>query len=228
MKAVHAHLEGYTAFFRVNWTITASQLTLPCPSYANLLGLISGCSGKVVRPNDTRIGYEFNHTSEGEELEKTNRFRNKNGYLREQEKGQSIMRRQIHFKPTLDLYLTNLDLAEAFRNPVATPTLGRSQDLCWITKVEEVSLTPVPSGKIGSTLISNRLLTGYISPEIVNCVEWFNNDEMGRLRTVGSAGLFQAIPPGTIRQNVTIDNLYHPSNLPAEQDVIYLHEWTTR
>lgn len=144
VEALHVKLEGYTAFFRVVWTITASQMTLPCPPYPTLLGLISTCAGRVETPADTRIGYEFNHASEGEELERTKRFElTQGGYLQQQKKGQGLLYRQVHFKPTLDLYLTNLDLKEAFRNPVATPTLGRSQDLCWITKVEEAPGTMV-------------------------------------------------------------------------------------
>ena len=110
------------------------------------------------------------------------------GHLKEHTKGQGILYRQIHFKPRLDLYLTNLDLADAFRNPVATPCLGRSQDLCWITKVEEVELTPVKSGKIGSTMISSKFIKGYLTPEIVRGVEWFDNEVVGKVRKVGAMG----------------------------------------
>lgn len=126
--------------------------------------------------------------------------------------------------------LTNLDLEDAFNNPVATPCLGRSQDICRITNVETVQLTPAESGKIGSTLISSRLIKGYLSPEIVRCAEWFNNELMGRVRRFGAVGLYQAIPPSdsdnSTRTKVTINNLYHPSNMPDDEDVIYLHEWT--
>lgn len=230
IPAVHAHMEGLTAFFRAVWSVTASQMTLPCPSYANILGLVSACAGKVVRPSDTRIGFEFNHVSEGEELERTDRFELLGKHLRDQRKGQGILYRQTHFKPQLDLYLTNLDLAEAFKNPVATPCLGRSQDICWITKVEIIKLTSAESGNIGSTLISSRLIRGYLSPEIVRCAEWFDNEVPGRVRSVGAVGLYQAIPPSdsgnSQRVNIKISNLYHPSNMPENDDVIYLHEWT--
>jgi len=230
MPAVHVHMEGLTAFFRAVWSVTASQITLPCPSYSNLLGLISACAGRVVRPSDTRIGFEFGHTSEGEEMERTNRFELSGNHLKEHWKGQGVLYRQIHFKPRLDLYLTNLDLADAFDNPVATPCMGRSQDICWITKVETVKLTAVESGKIGSTLISSRLIKGYLSPEIVRCAEWFENEGQGRVRNVGAVGLYQAIPPSDndngVRVNKRISNLYHPSNMPDIDDVIYLHEWT--
>jgi CRISPR-associated protein Cas5t len=226
IKALHVHLEGFTAFFRIVWSITASQMTLSCPSYSTILGLISACTGKIVRPHDTRIGFEFRHVSDGEELERTDRFVLSGKYLKEQVKGQGLLYRQIHFRPQLDLYLTNLDLVDSFTNPTTTLCLGRSQDLCWITKVEEVDLVPVKSGNIGSTMISNRILKTYLSPEIVKCVEWFDNDVVGRTRKVGNMGFYQAIPPSDIRTNVTIANLYHPSNLANPEDVIYLHEWS--
>ncbi|MGC1930394.1 MAG: CRISPR-associated protein Cas5 [Candidatus Nitrosopolaris sp.] len=155
IKALHSHMEGFNAFFRIVWSIAASQMTLSCPSYSNLLGLISACTDKIVRPHDTRIGFEFRHVSDGEELERTDRFELTGNHLKVQSKGQGILYRQIHFRPQLDLYLTNLDLIDSFTNPDAPPCLGRSQDLCWITKVKTVDLTPTKSGNICSTLISN-------------------------------------------------------------------------
>jgi CRISPR-associated Cas5-like protein len=231
IKALHVYLEGFTAFFRVPWSITASQLTLSCPSYANILGLLSACTNKIVRYTDTRIGFEFKHVSECPEIERTDRFQmsgtGKGKYLREHSKGQSILYRQVHFRPQLDLYLTNLDFFDYFNNPVAPLALGRSQDLCWIKKVEVVDLIPVKSGNVGSTMISNRFLKTYLSPEVVRSVEWFDNDIDGVTRKVGNMGFFQVISPDLEhRTNVTMGHLYHPSNLPNKDDVIYLHEWS--
>jgi CRISPR-associated protein Cas5t len=231
MNAIHVHIEGTTAFFQLVWTKSGTQLTIPCPPYSTLLGLISNCAGRIVGPTDTRIGYEFTSISEGQELERTNRFSNENGRLKIQTKGQSIVRRQIHFRPQLDLYLTNLSLFDAFYNPVGAPVLGRSQDLCVIRKVENVTLTPVSNGLIGQTMIRNEFLSRYESAELVSCVESFDNSDFGMLRKVQSKALFQVIQPGQgnsnqKRKQITADNLYHPSNLPSD-NVIYLHEWTT-
>jgi len=89
--------------------------------------------------------------------------------------------------------------------------------------VETVDLISAKSGNIGSTLISYGILKTYLPHEIVRCVEWFDNDLVGRTRKVGFC---QAIPPSDIRTNVTIDHLHHPSNLENPDDVIYLHEWS--
>jgi len=225
VEALHIHMEGFTAFFKIPWSITASQLTMSCPSYSNILGLLSACTNKIVTKDDTRIGFEFNHISEGEELERTERFELSGKYLKPHHKGHGILYRQIHFRPTLDLYLTNVDFKDSFDNPAAPLTLGRSQDLCWITKVEEVELTRVKSGNIGSTMISGKFLNKYISPELVRCAEWFDNNVVGITRRVGGMGFFQVIPPSNIRMNIAMNSLYHPSNL-NENDVIYLHEWS--
>ena len=228
IPAVHVHMEGFTAFFRRSHLITGNQITLPCPSYANILGLISACTDKIVRPGDTRIGFEFRHVSEDEDLERTERLAVKNENLKKHREGKGILRRQMHFRPQLDLYLTNLELYNSFTNPAAPPCLGRSQDLCWITKVEIVDLIPAKSGNIGSTMISDRIVKANIPSYIVRAAEWFNNDVTGITRKVGAVGFYQAIEPSNdnTRISVGMDNLYHPSNLSNSEDVIYLHPWS--
>jgi len=150
-------------------------------------------------------------------------------YLKEHSDGQGIVTRRIHFKPQLDLYLDNTAFYDYFRNPVATLTLGRSQDLCWIKKVENVDLIPMESGNIGSTMISNRFLKDYISPELVRYPEWFDNDVDGMIRKVGSMDFFQIISPDTQdRTHIEMEHLYHPSNLQNPEDVIYLDQWSQR
>ncbi len=231
MEAIHVHAEGYTAFFNHTFLRTAVQKTLPTPTYSTLLGLLSACSDKIVTTGDTRIGFEFKHASTSEDLERTDTRLKLNRRTQElsQVQEQGIMLRYMHFRPQLDLYLTNISMKECFTNPAAPPCLGRSQDLCWITKVEEVDLTPVKSGNIGPTLIDSRIIKKNIPSLIVRCAEWFENNDTGRTRSVGKVGFYQAIQPGfgheDNRINVTIPNLYHPSNLPDENDVIYLHEW---
>jgi CRISPR-associated protein Cas5t len=227
MKAAHIRLEGISAFFRYTTIISGNQLTLPCPTYANILGLISAVTDKIVMPRDTRIGYEFNSASTAEDLERTQRLEldRGSGILKPHSAGRGILRRQVHFMPTLDLYLTNLDLAEAFRNPVAIPVLGRSQDICWITKVEEVELTSVESGLIGSTLLNSDFVNESIPADIVRATEYFTNDNTGYTRTAGAIGYYLAIRPEDARIQITMSNLYHPSNLPTG-DAIYLHEWS--
>jgi CRISPR-associated protein Cas5t len=224
--AVHVHLEGFTAFFKHPLTITGTQISLPCPPYSTILGLISACAGRVISPQDTRVGFEFRCASTNIELERTNRLvMDDNENLKQHTEGQGILKRYIHYKPRLDLYVTNPDLDDAFKNPASTPYLGRSQDLVWITDVEQIKLTPAPSGNIGPTMIPS--VRENIPALIIRCPEWFSNNKKGTTRLVGPMGFYQAILPTTeARFSVkNISNLYHPSNFNNASDVVYIHQW---
>ena len=94
-----------------------------------------GCTGKIVRHTDTRIGFEFNHVSECQEIERTDRFQLSGKHLKEHSKGQGILYRQVHFRPQLDLYLTNLNFADYFNNPVAPLCLGRRMEILCIEQL---------------------------------------------------------------------------------------------
>jgi len=225
MKALHVYAEGLSAFFKHPLTITGTQISLPCPPYSTILGLISSCAGKVITYEDTRIGYEFRCKSTDIELERTDRLAlDKKGRLGTHPDGKGILKRYVHFGISFDLYLTNLDLEPYFHAPISTPYLGRSQDLVWIKRIEQVELTPKSSGMIGPTMITKTNLD--IPSMIIRCPEWFSNDYKGRTRIVGPLGFYQAIlPTNTNRFELESPNLYHPSNLLESNHVIYLHDW---
>jgi CRISPR-associated protein Cas5t len=229
-KALHISFEGYTAFFRNVGTITGTQICLPCPPYSTLLGLISNCAGKVISYKDTRIGFEYKcETTTDYDLERTDRLADEDGKLIPHRKGQGILKRYLHYMPQLDIYLTNTELADAFENPASAPKLGRSQDLAWITRVEEVDLTGVESGYVGPTLLNSSVLKHSVPASLIlRCTEWFDNDTKGLVRRVGNIGFYQAIVPTTGKRiKITMDNntLYHPSNFVNSEDVVYIHEW---
>lgn len=224
ITALHVQLEGFTAFFKHPLTITGTQISLPCPPYSTLLGMISAVAGRVVSHTETRIGFELHCTSQDVEIEKTNRLALNKGMLSPHREGQGVLKRYVYFQPKLDLYLSNLEFEQAFQSPVCTPSLGRSQDIAWIKKVETVELTALSSGHIGPTLIPE--IKNNIPSLLIRCPEWFENNIEGRTRTAGPFGLYQGLLP-TIKNRfpVTMKNLYHPSNFTDPQDGIYLHEW---
>jgi hypothetical protein len=229
LKAIHIQLEGFSSFSRRPLLISGTQIAMPVPAYSTLLGMISCCAGKEISYKDTRIGFEFHCLSSGEELVRTNRLETANGVLKEHHAGQGILKQVVHFMPQLDLYLTNLGLKDAFENPVHFPKLGRSQDLIWIKKTEEVELTSTKSiGNIGNTLIPIANLVNIPPGYIVNHAEWFDNSKDGYCRSLGNMGHYIGIDPTNqkrFRIRMTNDTLYHPSNLTNQEDVIYLHEW---
>jgi CRISPR-associated protein Cas5t len=224
-EAVHVHLEGYTAFFKHPLTITGTQVTLPQPPYSTLLGLVGACAGRIVTHKDTRMGFEFRSTSVGPEIERTERLvMEKSGKLRPHRDGQGILKRYVHFKTCLDLYLTNTELLDAFRNPVSTPCLGRSQDIHWITKASKVTLERRSSGNIGPTMLP--AMREKIPSMIIRCPEWFQNDTPGYTRKVGPVGYYQAISASlSSRIPARMEELYHPSDCENHDDVVYIHKW---
>jgi len=224
IPAIHVQLEGLTAFFKHPLTITGTQISLPCPPYSTLLGIMSAIAGRNVLPSETRLGFEFRCRSRGLEIEKTDRLALNKNVLSPHREGQGVLKRYIYFQPQLDLYVTNLEFEAAFHSPVSTPTLGRSQDIAWIKKVERVSLLERSSGKIGPTLIPEIKMN--IPSLLVRCPEWFENSAVGRTRIAGPFGFYQGLMPTTIeRFPISMSNLYHPSNMNDPSDVIYLHKW---
>lgn len=225
IPALHVRLEGLTSSFRHPLTISGTQISTPMPSYSNLLGMISACAGRFVKPKETRIGFEFHCRSHDLELERTMRWMvDKKRRLKPQTKGQGISKRQVYWYPNLDLYVTNLDLKSAFENPAATPCFGRSQDIAWILFVRQIEFYPMAKGALGSTLIP--MPQPGVPGLVVRLPEWIDNVRMGYTREPGPFGIYQAIIPTTeLRFEVERENLYHASDSEVENHVIYLHEW---
>ncbi len=226
VNALHVRLEGVTASFRHPLIISGTQISTPMPAYSNLLGMMSACAGRVVKPEETQLGFEFHCQSHDLELERTVRWQmNKQGRLNPHSKGQGISYRQVYWAPRLDIYVTNLALKTAFEKPSATPCFGRSQDIGWIKWVREMELSAVPRGNLGPTLVP------YPQPGIAGIIvrlpEWFDNTRAGWSRRPGPFGHYQAMLPtvGDLRFDVERDGLFHPSDAANENDVIYLHRW---
>jgi CRISPR-associated protein Cas5t len=122
VAALHVKMEGFTAFFKHPLTITGTQISLPCPPYSTLLGMISAIAGRVIQPSDTRIGFEFHCSSRDIEIEKTDRLSLSKGVLSPHREGQGINTVYL-FSTELDLYVTNIELEQAFQSPISTPSL---------------------------------------------------------------------------------------------------------
>ena len=223
MKALHARLAGFSASFRHPLTLTGMQISTPVPPFSTLLGLLGACAGRVVTPQDTQIGFEFRASTTDRELERTNRFQFKGGVLEPHREGQSIMYRQVHFNPVLDLYVTNLTLKNALNSPASTPYLGRSQDVAWIEFVREIELLPIEEGDVGATLLPPPYP---IRGLILRLPEWMENDRMGYVRRAGPFGFYMAgVPTSEARLHVKGPRLFHPTDSGTPTDAVYLHEW---
>lgn len=184
---------------------------------------MGACAGRVVTPKDTRLGFEFKSSGLDREIERTNRLQFKGGKLEPHKEGQSIMYRQVHFEPILDLFVTNLELKSAFESPASTPCLGRSQDIAWIEYVREVELLPVEEGDVGATLLPRPYP---IRGLILRLPEWMENSRTGYVRKSGPFGFYMSgIPTDQKRLHVKGPRLFHSSDSLSSDDAVYIHEW---
>jgi CRISPR-associated protein Cas5 subtype I-B len=215
MELLHIKIVGWTATFRLPLLYSGTGLTAPVPPYSTLLGFIGNLAAREIKPDETRIGYIFKSSGLAVDMETTQRLKMSGNKLAPQEKG--IVKRQFHINPTLDIYLDNLDFQEYFEQPRNTPSLGRSQDLVWIEKVETVGAESVNKAKIGGTLLP--FPQNDIGGQILNLPEYFYNDHRGYTRRTGKTSKFIAVK----YENASIisrSNLFEIENSEA----IYLHK----
>ena len=218
MKLLHIHLTGWTATFRLPLIYSGTGLTSPVPPYSTILGLIGSLAGREIAPDETRIGYIFRSAGTSYDLETTRRLElTKNGRLKSQPVT-GIGKRQFHTRPSLDLYLDNLSFSEFFEYPANSPCLGRSQDLAWITKVEEIAAESRTDGVVRGTLLPfpQAGATGVILP----LPDYLINNQQGFTREVGRVSKFQAVRYETPAQ-ITRTDLYQVAGRP-DGEVIYL------
>jgi CRISPR-associated protein Cas5t len=225
-KLVHASIRGFTSSFRIPLIVSGNSLCAPVPSYSTLLGLIGCCVGRNVYPQETRIGFEYSFGSDslnngyGVDTETSHRLILEGDKLKPHPKGPAPKELEFHAYPKLELYLDNLDFYEYLRSPIGIPTLGRSQDLVWISNVEIVDVHKKESGFINGTLIP--FPQEEISSRMLRLPEYFDNTHDGVNRVSKNIRLFQIVSHEVFIHN---PNLYQIVGNQNEEHVIYLHEW---
>lgn len=220
MKFLHVRLEGWTATFRLPLIYSGTALTAPVPPYSTLLGLIGNLAAREIAPDETRIGYIFSSAGTSYDLETTRRLEldKKSGRLKSQSVP-GIATRQFHVRPTLDLYLDNLDLREAFESPANAPCLGRSQDVAWIKHLEEVEAESCAEGDVRGTLVP--FPQPGASGQILNLPDYFINNQRGYTRRTGRMTKFLAVRYETPAR-ITREDLIKIKGVNGDE-VIYLH-----
>ncbi len=223
MEALHVLLEGISASYSYPFLKSGTQLTLPAPPFSSVLGNLSACAGRAVGPQETLIGIEFESGGRAIDLERTRRLQTekKHGRLSENpERG--IAKREFHVGPRLDLYLSEIAFEKVFREPVATPCLGRSQDIAWIRFVRRIDLLPMEAGELGSTLVRfpNAQVGGMILPPLA---DYYVNNQTGFVREAGRYSRYQFVRRGANVRSVEGFQLYHPSDGGNASHGIVLH-----
>ena len=231
MKVLRICIRGLTASFRIPFAITGVQLSLPVPPYSAILGMISSCAGKNITEKDTQIGFEFTAESKAFDLERFIRWKyntKRPGTPILNPDGPSVRQREFLINPTLILYLTNLQLINAFQHPKGIITLGRSQDLAWIESIDEIELIITQEGVIGGTLIPFDLCkSSGINGLLIRIPEIIEYDEKNLQRHPKNNTMFLATnTEKTKRSKIKLSNdLYTSKAFSPPQHCIYLHQW---
>lgn len=220
MKVLHVTFEAFTSTFKVPFINSGVMVSLPVPSYSNIVGLISCCMGRWIDKDETLIGFKYEYQGIGRDLETTRRLElDKKGILK-RKFDTGIVTREFHVNPKLDIYLSNIDLKKYFYKPVGVPTLGRSQDIAWIRTVEEIELEKREEGMIKPTLIP--FPCEYIGGRIIRLCDYFDNRKLGYVREPEDMILYQVVPYLEKGVYIKRDNLYRIND--SYDEVIYMHK----
>lgn len=140
-------IRGWTASFRYPAFISGFQPTLPVPPLTTIFGLCSAAVGRLVKPEETAVGYVF--TSQGKAVDLETIYE-----LGDPLKAQTnVVRRELLFNPELVLYLSNREMAKAFLRPHYPLLLGRSTEVVMVDEVREITLEEKTEATIGGTVI---------------------------------------------------------------------------
>jgi CRISPR-associated protein Cas5t len=169
-----------------------------------------------------RIGYIFQSESKAIDLETTKRLSmNEKGELGSNtRKGDGIARREFHVNPDLHLYLENFELRQFFEEPKNIPTLGRSQDVCWIESIKEIYCEPREKGSVRGTLVP--FPTNGATGLILLLPDWFENTVNGYTRSIARLGRYQAVNYDSPTGEIRLKNLFA---VEGQDSCIYLHDF---
>jgi CRISPR-associated protein Cas5t len=221
MKGLHVRFEGLTASYPYPFIKSGTLISLPCPPFSSLFGMLSACAGHEVRPDAAwMIGFEFISRGKSVELERTQRLKTDDKGRLRPNPAAGLARREFHLYPQLDIYLNQVNLKLALERPAATPCLGRSQDIAWITMIQEIDLEQVREGAVGPTLVPypGYEAAGMVLPPLV---DYYLNDVQGYTRVPGHISRYQALPDlavgparsgGLVLRSTDTIRLYHPSD----------------
>ncbi|SHK76523.1 CRISPR-associated protein Cas5 [Rhodothermus profundi] len=155
LEAIKVELEGPVASFRYPHFLIGRQPTYPMPPPSTIYGLISAALGYFPDPHALRFAYRFECARQRVDDVETIWFVQPNTATRGEaakknlEAQSNILPREWLVHPRLTLYVTGHGLEalyQAFRSPSYILTLGRSQELVSVRRVERVALRPAQKG----------------------------------------------------------------------------------
>ncbi len=223
-KFLEIYFSGWTATPRMPFILSGNAICLPVPTYSILLGIVGCCLGRVVEAHEVSIGYQYSFDTIGIDLETRQRLEFDGKKLKSHSKGSDAYAREFHVMPKLKIWINRLDWEVYFKNPIGTPSLGRSQDILKIEYTRQIDAQPVPTTKVfGCMLPFNPKLQ--IGGQLIQLAEAFSeNEEIGGGRKPTKTSIFMAIPSDSA-QILTMPNLFQ--TIEKEPVSFYLHQFSS-
>ena len=171
MRAVRVRVRADVVSFRHPFFVTGRQLGFDCPPPSTIHGHCASALGSWPDRDSFRFAYHFDWRSRSRDLEHEHLAKAKASKDTDAAGDEVRTTTEISVQPvwrdflfgcTLDLYLPhNPKIVSAFRSPVYTVVLGRSQDLAEVESVEDVDL--VKSEKL---VLQNTILPRAMRPAV--------------------------------------------------------------
>lgn len=221
-KVLEVNFSGWTATPRMPFILSGNALCLPVPTYSLLLGIIGCCLGRVVESNEVSFGYRYSFDGVDTDLETRQRLEFDGKKVKSHAKGSDAYQREFHIMPKLTIWLNRLDWENYFKNPVGTPSLGRSQDILTIGEIRQIEVQQVDSAKISGCMLPFNPKV-QVGGQIVQLAESYQeNDEIGSGRTPTRTGIFMALHADN-EQLLKMPNLFQTiEDVPKN---FYLHQF---
>jgi len=221
LNAAHVKLKALTASFKHILFKSGYQISMLVPPPSSILGILMAAKGDYTLPDRIKFGYEFSYKSSGDDIERTVRFMlTKRGLVRQEQQG--IIHRQTLFFPELDIYAEE-EYIKYFHSPASAISLGRSQDLAWVEKVELVQLQGRKEGELKSTFVSEDVRARGLKFRLPS---YILNDRTGYVRVNGPFKTYSMVLAQEGSVQASGKGLYFPDDSEDADHVIFIHDFS--
>lgn len=221
-SVLEVKLRGWTATARMPFVLSGNALCLPVPTYSSLLGLIGCCLGRLVEAKEVQIGFKYTFDSVASDLETRQRLEFDGKKIKPHSKGSDAYLREFHVLPHLTIWLDRTDWENYFRNPIGTPSLGRSQDILKVEHVRHVKVQAVDEAELSGCMLPFKPELK-IGGQLVQLAEAYQeNDAVGSGRRAVRTSIFMAVHNDN-KSKVKMPNLYQ--TVEDDFQYFYLHKF---
>jgi CRISPR-associated protein Cas5t len=220
MELLEIQFKGWTATPRLPFILSGNALCMATPSYSLILGLLGCCLGRLIEPEEVLIGFNYEFDDTANDIETRQRLTFDGKRIRQHDKGSDAHTREFHTSPKLTVWINRLDWESYFREPIGTPSLGRSQDLLEIKSVRRLQVKPIERAVLKGCMLPFHAGL-QVGGRIVQIAEAFReDDEVGKGREITISKIFLTVPHDN-ENAVQMKHLFETEHGMT----LYLHHW---